>query len=88
MIQDGVPDVPFPEQQAWTLRGIRCGTVQRVLFDCAVLWDGGMGKNDLRIYVFVGVEWLLSALGGVLSGGYAVLRIGGGWIVGNTWEQS
>ena len=36
---------------------------------------------DLRMYVFVGVEWLLSTLDRVGSAG-------GGWIVGNTWEQS
>lgn len=48
----------------------------------------GQIRFDLRIYVFVGVEWLLSALGGVFSGGEAVLRIGGGCMVGVTWEQS
>ena len=49
-------------------------------------WDE---LKDLRIYVFVGVEWLLSTLGGVLIGGDAVLRIGGGGCsVGTTWEHT
>ena len=52
-----------------------------------VIWNDT--KYDLRIYVFVGVEWLLSTLGGVLIGGDAVLRIGGGGCsVGTTWEQT
>ena len=41
------------------------------------------------MYVFVGVDWLLSALGGEMySGGDSVLRKGGGGIVGVTCEQS
>ena len=68
----------------WLDDMITCQYCRMCLFE----WDE-LKKYDLRIYVFVGVEWLLSTLGGVLIGGDAVLRIGGGGCsVGTTWEHT
>ena len=44
-------------------------------------------ENNLRMYVFDGVESYLEILGGVFGGGNVDLRKGG-WNVADTWEQS